>query len=147
MDAPGNQMRRATAIFGAQRLYWDPPASAIFSQHTPLPRRCDQLRAPADSHAVSFRALCANLRGVNGGLRTAVQWISGSCTKIYRFMQCAQHSILFFQSGSRILGLCQRPDHWGEWAERRAVSGAQKLRARGVSISPPRVRSYGCVSI
>ena len=38
-------------------------------------------------------------------------------------MQCAQHSILFFQSGSKIkvpgprhgtliLGLCQRPDHW-----------------------------------
>ena len=30
MDAPGNQMRRATAILGAQRLYWDPE---------PLPER------------------------------------------------------------------------------------------------------------
>ena len=27
MDAPGNQMRRATAILGAQRLYWDPEPS------------------------------------------------------------------------------------------------------------------------
>ena len=46
MDAPGNQMRRATAILGAQRLYWDPES---------LPERPQPLATSASSPRSSPR--------------------------------------------------------------------------------------------
>ena len=56
MDAPGNQMRRATAILGAQRLYWDPE---------PLPERPQPLATSASSPRISPRGWGAP-RGAHG---------------------------------------------------------------------------------
>ena len=56
MDAPGNQMRRATAILGAQRLYWDPE---------PLPERPQPLATSASSPRSSPRGWA----GAPGGAR------------------------------------------------------------------------------
>ena len=56
MDAPGNQMRRATAILGAQRLYWDPE---------PLPERPQPLATSASSPRSSPRGWGAP-RGAHG---------------------------------------------------------------------------------
>ena len=67
MDAPGNQMRRATAILGAQRLYWDPE---------PLPERPQPLATSASSPRSSPRGWGAR----RAARRPARAQMAGYCT-------------------------------------------------------------------
>ena len=119
----GRVYATATATAPTVSLCLVPPAAPVlpvsgYAYVAPVPNRVYHCRYVAGSWVFRVRSLdtvqldtdtCTGEPQWSGQpafpsfpVRTAVLWISGSCTKIYRFMQCAQHSILFFQSGSKI---------------------------------------------
>ena len=82
MDAPGNQMRRATAILGAQRLYYDPEPS--FEQPQP-PGTTASLRnssPPEGGRLVGRVRAPVSLAGQASQVLTA-RWLAGWLAEIF----------------------------------------------------------------